>query len=571
MKNSFELLLIALLLIFSKCDYDEDDYSSYEDEENYSINYKNVLTFTDNNFTEISSYEKLLLIAYTPNCIRCQELMPAFVDTANYLIDEKKSDIKFAKIDLIYNQNFSQEYGIENVPMVLFIQKNKKILYNGYRTKENLLKFINKIFNGSITEIDNLNILNEYISKNKFVLLSTLKNKNSSIYNSFKNVSDSLDKLDSISCISKECIEKYGENEIILFKKFEEKINYYSKDFGEISKITNESLFDFVGSFSFENGLLLKEESLQMLFIFHKNIIFYLRNSTNETQTKYDKIFKEIGNKLRKKNIYTVVSDTEGNDLFEQTKEFFVVPNSHLPTLLFYDNNISNINLVTYRISNIKENQLNEEYILNYVKNILDGKIKRDLKSSFPMNQLSLDFIGARMVVGSTYDELVTNEKNNLILLLANRAYFCELCNLYLDEFKTLGHKHKNDKNPKVIYAVMDGVENEARDLSWEYDDLPLVFLFTNAMKDKKVIKFVPKNHTEISEREIVEFVGKNLGWDKDYIEKHLAQPDPRIKEEKEKKEKEKKEKEEKEKKEDKDDKKDKEDKKGKETSNTDL
>ena len=502
-----------------------------EEEVNNYINYKNILTYTDKNYTEIPKNQPIFLFVYSTMCTRCQDFMPIFVDTANYLIEKENSKIKFSKIDAVRNQQFSVTFNIDFIPTVLFFYKDKFYKYNGFRTKNGLLKYINKMYNGPITEITTIKQIEESHLKNKLVLLSTIKNKNSEMYISFKDLSEIFDKIDFLSCISQECIKKYGENDFILFKNFDEKINYYSKDYSNISKTTNETLYNFIGTFIYENGLLLREEQVNMLYDFNKKAILYFRNESDFEQTKYDKIFKEIGNKLRKYNTYSAILDVYGNDIFSQTAELLVVHYSDLPAIVYYDNDNTKEEFDTFRISNIKKEFLNVDYIVNYVKNIQSGKIKKDLRSALPFSKEAIEYIGAKIIIGRNYDEQVINEKNNIIIAFVNKVYTCELCDKYLDVFMTLGHKHKNETGD-IIYAIMDGVANAARDIKYKFDDLPLIYLYTNAMKEKKVIKFVPKNQTEISEKEVVEFVGNNLGWSKEKINVHLNKSDPRKKEE---------------------------------------
>ena len=65
-----------------------------------------------------------------------------------------------------------------------------------------------------------------------------------------------------------------------------------------------------------------------------------------------------------------------------------------------------------------------------------------------------------------------------------------------------------------ITFAYINISKNEPRDVDIWGVPLPIGFLYTNALDKKNVIKFVPKDNKDISEKEVVNFLEKNL---KDY------------------------------------------------------
>ena len=155
-------------------------------------------------------------------------------------------------------------------------------------------KLVNDIF--PIEKLDEIkNIKN--IFETNLTILSTLKNKTTKIYQSLTEFAEKAIFIDFVSCLSDECLQKYGED-IILIKTFDEKENSYKKD---LEDAKYNSVRDFASIFSIETGVFATQHDINLWFEFDKKVIFYIRDSRKEADIKYDGFFKEMGKKLRKK------------------------------------------------------------------------------------------------------------------------------------------------------------------------------------------------------------------------------------------------------------------------------
>ena len=437
--------------------------------------------------------------------------MPHFIRLSHYSFDFKLG-IKFAKVDGTLNEKMVKEYNIESFPTVILFYKNKLYYYKKEITCAGLLKFYEKTKNGPIRELKNLKDFEIVLKAHMRVLLSTIKDKSLLIYKSIINYSSENGRIEFVSCITDDCIEKYGKDEIIFFHEREDKINYYSKDYESIYKANINSIKNFISIFNVEYGTLLDHQyKLDMLFENeNKKAIFYFRNSKNIKYTSKDIIFKELGKELRLKNIYTYISDISGDDIYELISNFFVVNENELPTIIYYDLIDQNQDSNTYRLMNVKEKNINKKYILNFIDDINKGKIKRDLHTSFPPKFKEKD--GLRNVVGRSYDKDVIEEKKNVCILFIDEKNESDIGNNYKDIMINLSEKYSDDEKMNIVFALIDGRTNEPRDIIIKnIEDLPLIYLYTNSMKEKKIIKFNPKNKDSISESEIETFLLENL------------------------------------------------------------
>ena len=300
--------------------------------------------------------------------------------------------------------------------------KNKTFLFEDENNKDGLLKFMNRKINDDVYKIEKLSQIKEYTKSTHLVLLSTLKNTDSILYKSFLNYSKTIMFIDFIICQTDECIQEYKED-IILFKKFDEKINKYSVDMDSIDKAEIDSVQKFIGVYGIEAGGNLNLTELNMMFEHKKKMLFYFRNSSNEEQAKFDSIMKELGKEYRSKGIYTVVSDIQGNLFQEKVAQTFVIMDKDLPAILFYDTKGNdNEEGSLYSLRSVTKDQLQKDYIKNYINDILKGKIKNDLFSEAPLDNYIIN--GLKYIIGRTFDKDVIEEKNNVFLTLIDGSIY---------------------------------------------------------------------------------------------------------------------------------------------------
>jgi len=530
--SSFLLLSLIILSIINNSKAEQNSTNEnktnvsniYEKEENdyyydpfKDFDFGNLIWLDDTNATsEIKKYDYLYILFYSPWCEHCHIFLPEFVKASKYA-EEKNLTIKFAKIDSARSLNITEDYKVEGFPSIYLVTKNDKYFYEGERTKEGLIKFFNRKKNNDLIEFDTLKQINDYVNSNSssaIVLLCTLRHEETYLYQSFLNYSKTNQKIDFLTCDKDECVKEYRQD-IVLFKKFDEKINKYTIDVGLISEAKLDSVKNFVGTYGIETGAVLNSYEISMMFEHKKKMLFYFRNSSLESQTKYDKIFKELGKEFRSKNIYTVVSDIAGSSVHQSIASAFVIVSKDLPTILYYDlnpNQNETDSAYIYSMRSVTKDELTKEYIKEYINKIKKGKIKKDLFSEPSLD--NYDFNGVRYVIGRNYDKHVIEEKNNVLIMFYEGSMICSECDKILEIMRNLTKKYPVEEK-KIIFSYIDAGKNQPRDINLENETVPLVLLYTNALEEKKIIKFAHKNFTEIKEGEMEDFLSENLKWKK--------------------------------------------------------
>ena len=477
-----------------------------------NFNFGHVITLDDSNATEqIKKHDLIYVLFYSVWCEPCALFFPTYVNTSNYAF-ENNLNITFAKIEGYNNTNTSKKFELQQFPSLFLIYKGKRFFYEGKRTQEAILKFVDRKLNNDIINLNSVSQINEYINSSFLTLLCTIKDKENILYKKFIEYSKEKMNIDFVICTSDECIKEYKEN-IVLFKEFDEKINLFTKDIGPINSATSDSLKEFIAVYTAESGGMMTSDDLNMMFEYKRNMLIYFRNSSDEKQTQYDKIMKEIGLELRNRNIYSVYSSIEDDMIHEHIAKAFMVLPIDLPALLLYDQNINSKKgdlAFLYILRNMKEEQFNKEYLIKYIDDIIAGKIPKTLFSVPPLENYYED--GLKIIIGRTFDSDVIENKNNVLLALIHGGIVSKPTENVLKIMKNLAKKY-NEKDDKILFAFIDAQKNEPRDVVISGKTPPIVLLYTNAMEEKQKIELNSENFTLITEEEVENFLIKNLGW----------------------------------------------------------
>ena len=96
------------------------------------------VTLDINNFNKMISQNDVLVKFYAPWCGHCIHLVPEW----NKLYNQNKTDTIIANFD--GTKQLPKDITIEGFPTIILFKNGKQILYEGERTADNLLEFLNK-------------------------------------------------------------------------------------------------------------------------------------------------------------------------------------------------------------------------------------------------------------------------------------------------------------------------------------------------------------------------------------------------------------------------------------------
>ena len=339
-------------------------------------NFTNIIHLDDSNYTtEITKNESIFVFFYAPWCHGCDEVIPAYIELSDYC-KEKNMSVVFYKVDGNMSHAASEMFEVSNFPTIYFVHQGEKYEFYGDKSKRGMLYFMERKIHHDIFEIKKLNEVKNIVNmfNTSLYLISTVKDNTSAIYKSFVKFAKDAIYIDFISCLSAECLDKYGEN-IILLKNFDEKENIYTRDYGKLEDAKNDSVKDFTSIFAIETGVFATQHDINLGFEFKKFTLYYIRNSSNEELTKYDYMFKELGKELRNNNTYAYVCAPDGNRIQGVIAKAFSIIPDELPGVFYYDpytdDPMAKIKL--YSLRGLEMSQISKDYIKDFILDIKAG------------------------------------------------------------------------------------------------------------------------------------------------------------------------------------------------------
>ena len=211
----------------------------------------------------------------------------------------------------------------------------------------------------------------------------------------------------------------------------------------------------------------------------------------------------------------------DGNDIQSRIFSDLLILPEELPCIVYYDPNSGDSISKTkvYKINNPDMTKVNEKYIFKFIKNIKKGKIRRDLYSEPPLKKPKY-IRGMKYVIARDFDKEITDVSDRNVLLYINQEFDNPFENQFNDVMGNITEKYKNS-DLNIKFTVFNYRKNEPRDLEINDWTFPKAYLYTNAMKEKKIIKFNHVNESWVTFEEFEDFLLKNLNPDKENKEKN--------------------------------------------------
>ena len=238
--NKWLLLLVSLYLSsFILCEEEEKSIET-------DLLNPNIIPLTDANYTEFMKENKqVLILFYAPWCGHCKAFAPEYSKIAD-AIKEQGIKVVTARVNAEENDVTSQLNNIEGFPTLKLYVDNEISEYEGDRTVDKVLSFIDKKINGSFKEVSTVKEVEELKKKNSLVLVAT---GNKEEMKDFINLSKSINDIDFIICSSEECVKQY-KSKIVFLRSFDEPI----VEFPSEMELNSTNIQNFINTYSIELG-----------------------------------------------------------------------------------------------------------------------------------------------------------------------------------------------------------------------------------------------------------------------------------------------------------------------------
>lgn len=121
-----------------------------------------VLEF-DDKFPAVSKQGKWLIMFYAPWCGHCKHMEPVWKEVSQRM---SGSDVQVGRLDCTKYSSIASMYGVRGFPTIKFIREGKTFDYNGARTTNNLVTFVNRASGPIVEKLQSEQSLKEKIVEN---------------------------------------------------------------------------------------------------------------------------------------------------------------------------------------------------------------------------------------------------------------------------------------------------------------------------------------------------------------------------------------------------------------------
>jgi len=428
-----------------------------------------VLVLTEANFQEaIDGNEFLLVEFYAPWCGHCKALAPEYAKAAGVLA-EKESPIKLGKVDATEESKLAEKFDVRGYPTLKFFKNGKDIEYNGGRTADTIVTWLEKKTGPAAKTLENIEDAKAFIEANDIAVIGFFKDLESADAKAFLGAAGNMD--DYPFAISSEAgvLEEYKVegSGIVLFKNFDEGRNDFE------GEVTEEAVASFVSGNALPLVVEFNQETAQKIFSgeIKSHLLLFVSASAEDYSAKVE-IAKAIAKDHKGEMLFVTINTDEEDH--KRIMEFFGLEESELPSM--------RIIKLEEDMSKFKpeSTELSEDNIRAFVKQYLAGELKPHLMSEEVPEDWDKEPV--KVLVGKNFDEVAKNVEKDV--LVEFYAPWCGHCKQLAPTWDKLGEKFKDSET--VVIAKMDSTANELEDV--KVQGFPTIKLFKKG--DNKVIDY---------------------------------------------------------------------------------
>ncbi|KAG2647849.1 protein disulfide isomerase-like 1-4 isoform X2 [Panicum virgatum] len=435
-------------------DPDGDDDGDYDDlfedqdlpDQQPQIDETHVVVLTAANFSSFLAATRHVLVEfYAPWCGHCQELAPDYAAAASHLAaHHSQSHLALSKVDATEDTDLAHKYDVQGFPTILFFIDGVPKDYNGARTKDAIVEWINKKLGPgvqNITAVDQAERILTGDDKAVLAFLDSLSGAQSDELAAASRLEDSINFYQTSSPDVAKLFHIDPEAKrpcVVLLKKEEEKLTFFDGEF-KASVIA-----DFVSANKLPLVTTLTQETSPSIFgnsIKKQILLFAVANKSS----KFLPIFKEAAKSFKGKLLFIFV-ERDNEEVGEPVANYFGITGQETTVLAYTGNEDARKFFL--------DGEVSLDSIKDFAESFLEDKLTPFYKSE-PVPESNDGDI--KIVVGKNLDLIVLDESKDILLEIY--APWCGHCQSLEPTYNKLA-KHLRGIDSLVI-AKMDGTSNE--------------------------------------------------------------------------------------------------------------
>lgn len=421
---------------------------------------ENVLVLTTANFDEAVTANKYLLVEfYAPWCGHCKSLAPEYAKAATAL-KEEGAEVRLAKVDATVQAELGERFKVKGYPTLKFFIDGTPLEYGGGRTSDEIVQWLKRKSGPAAVTLSTVEELKKFQQDHEVGVLglfNNLENKNVQLFNSIAKTIDSVSFAITTEPALFTELNLSGDEQVILFKKFDEGRNDFSGEFveEELKKFIHSNQLALISEFN--------QETAQKIFggdIKVHNLLF-----ASKTSKDFESIlapFKESAANFKGRVIFVLIdTDVDEN---ERVMEFFGLKKENAPTIRLIS---LGQDMTKYKP---ESTEFTSSVITQFVQDFFDKKIKPHLLSQDVPSDW--DAQPVKVLVGKNFDSVARDRTKTV--LVEFYAPWCGHCKQLTPIYDQLGENFKDQ--PEFVVAKMDSTVNELEDI--KVQSFPTIKLF---------------------------------------------------------------------------------------------
>ncbi|CAL9218649.1 unnamed protein product [Arabidopsis halleri] len=441
----------------------------------------------DNTKRVIDGNEFVMVLGYAPWCARSAELMPRFAEAATAL-KEIGSPILMAKIDGDRYSKIASVLEIKGFPTLVLFVNGTSQTYNGGSSAEDIVIWVQKKTGAPIITLNTIDEAQRFLNKYHTFVLGLFEKFEGSEHNEFVKAAKSDDEIQFVetsdSDVAKLLFPDFKTNNVFIGMVKNEAERYTVYD----GSYKMEKILEFLCSNKFPLITKLTETNTVWVYSSPVKLQVILFSKADDFQ-KLSQSLEDIARKFKSKLMFIYVDITNEN-LAMPFLTLFGIEAGNKTVVAAFDNNLNSKYLL--------ESDPSPNNIEEFCSGLAHGTVSSYYKSEPVPDNENASIV---TVVGKTFDELVLNSRENVILEV--HTPWCVNCEALSKQVEKLAKHFKGFEN--LVFARIDASANEHTKLQVD-DEYPMILLYKSGEKEKPL-----KLSTKLNAKDMAVFINEEL------------------------------------------------------------
>ncbi|CAG7867962.1 unnamed protein product [Brassica rapa] len=440
----------------------------------------------DNARRVVGGNEFVMVLGYAPWCARSADLMPKFSEAATAL-KEIGSPVVMAKMDGDRYGKVASEMEIKGFPTLLLFVNGTSKAYTGGFSAEEIVIWVQKKTGAPIVTVNTVDEAQRFLKKYHTFVVALFNKFEGSEYNEFVKAAKSDDEIQFVETSDSEVAK-------LLFPEFKT-----SDVFIGMVKTEAERYTSYAGSYKMENILeFLSKNKFPLITKLSESNTAWVYSSPVKLQVMifakaddFQNMAQPLENFARrfKSKLMFIYIDITNENLAMPFLTLFGIEHANKTVVAAFDNKLNSKYLL--------ESDPSPTNIEDFCSGLADGTIPQYYRSEPVPDNENASIV---TVVGKTFDELVLNSQENVLLEV--HTPWCVNCEAMSKQVVKLAKHFKGFEN--LVFARIDASTNEHAKL--QVNDYPTILLYKSGEKEKPL-----KISTKLSAKDMAVFINEEL------------------------------------------------------------